>query len=51
MSTKAEAKAKLDHELHVALIMRQDDVAKSKALVTAYAEGAAGLASRLGGAK
>lgn len=41
------AKAKRDHELHVALIMRKEDVTKSHALVIAYREGQIGLSKRL----
>lgn len=41
------AKAKRDHDLHVALIMRKEDVTKSHALVIAYREGQLGLSKRL----
>lgn len=44
---KAHAKNKQNFELHVALIMRTEDVTKSHAIVTAYAEGDAGLTRRL----
>lgn len=45
--TKAEAKARLDFDLHVALIMRGDNVAKSKAVFRAWIEGRSGLETRL----
>lgn len=38
---------KNDFDLHVLLAMRQDKLAKSKALLIAYQEGNAGLAKRL----
>lgn len=41
------AKVKRDHDLHVALIMRKEDVTKSHALVIAYREGQLGLSKRL----
>lgn len=44
---KVEAKAKLDFELHVALIMRNDNVPKAKALFRAWIEGREGLEKRL----
>lgn len=44
---KAEAKRKLDFELHVALIMRNDNVPKAKALFRAWLEGPKGLDDRL----
>lgn len=44
---KAEAKAKLDFELHVALIMRNDNVPKAKAQFRAWLEGRPGLELRL----
>lgn len=44
---KLEASQKLDFELHVALIMRTDGVAKAKALMRAWIEGPAGLQQRL----
>lgn len=37
-----------DFDLHVSLIMRQDDVTKSTALWRAWCEGEKGLAHRLG---
>lgn len=40
--------SKTDFELHILLIVKQDKLAKSKALYTAYCEGPAGLAKRLG---
>lgn len=45
------AKAKLDFDLHVALIMRQDGVRKTVALFSAWAEGPVGLERRAGPAK
>lgn len=45
---KAEAEAKTNHDLHVLLVMKQDNVSKSKALLTAYREDKAGLNKRLG---
>lgn len=47
LDKKAIAKAKADHDLHVLLIIRQDEISKSKAITIAYAEGAAGLKERL----
>lgn len=44
---KAHARNKQNFELHVALIMRTDETTKSHAIVTAYAEGEAGLVRRL----
>lgn len=44
---KALAKAKLDFQLHVALIQRTDGVPKNKALFTAWLEGELGLQKRL----
>lgn len=38
---------KQDFDLHTLLVMRQDKVAKSKALLAVYREGLAGLATRL----
>lgn len=45
---KAVAKMRRDFDLHVSLIMRQDDVTKSTALWRAWCEGEKGLAERLG---
>lgn len=44
---KAAAKAAADFSLHVALVIRQDDVTKNKALFLAYCEGPKGLEKRL----
>lgn len=38
---------KNDMTLHVALIMKSDEISKSDALVVAYAEGVSGLRTRL----
>lgn len=43
---KRLTKAKNNHTLHVALIMR-DEVSKADALVVAYSEGQSGLNARL----
>lgn len=45
---KAVAKLRRDFDLHVSLIMRQDDVTKSTAHWRAWCEGEKGLAERLG---
>lgn len=48
-SEKAAAKsAKLDFDLHVALIQRSDKVNKNAALFKAWLEGPSGLSERLG---
>ena len=45
---KAFAKAKSDHDLHVLLLMKNEDISKSNAIVKAYAQGRAALAGLLG---
>lgn len=47
LDKKALAKRRNDFNLHVMLIMRQDDVSKSAAVFAAYCEGDAGLRDRL----
>lgn len=47
----AQDTAKQDFTLHVALIMKQDDLSKNAATVRAYTEGARGLDQRLGQGK
>lgn len=47
LEKKAEAQNKRRFQLHVALIMEQDDVAKEKALFIAWMEGTAGVTKRL----
>lgn len=44
---KVMAQAKLDFQLHVALIMKQDQATKNNALFKAWLEGEKGLAERL----
>lgn len=44
---KAFAKAKRDHDLHVSLIMRTDELSKPNAIVQAWREGDKGLSKRL----
>ncbi|OCC05611.1 hypothetical protein BA190_07550 [Labrys sp. WJW] len=44
---KALSSNQRDHDLHVMLIMRDEDVSKTKALAQAYWEGSAGLTERL----
>lgn len=39
--------AKLDHDLHVALLMKRDGLSKSDAIVMAYLDGLQGLNDRL----
>jgi len=46
---KTTAKEKLDFQLHVALIQRQETVTKSKAVFLAWLEGQKGLETRLAG--
>lgn len=46
---KLFAKTKQNYELHVALIMRSEDVTKAHATIIAYGEGEAGLTRRLDG--
>ena len=48
LDKKGLAAAKSNHDLHVLLVIRQDKVSKSAALVIAYTEGAPGLNTRLG---
>lgn len=45
---KAVAKLRRDFDLHVSLIMRQDDVNKTTAHWRAWNEGQKGLSARLG---
>lgn len=45
---KALAKWKANFDLHVLLIMKQNDLPKAKAIVQAYHEGIDGLTKRLG---
>lgn len=45
---KVRAKAaKLDHDLHVALLMKKEKLSKSDAIVMAYLDGLSGLNDRL----
>jgi hypothetical protein len=48
LDKKARAAWRTNHDLHVLLIMRQNDVSKADAGVQAYFEGLDGLKKRLG---
>lgn len=41
--------AKLDHDLHVALLMKREKLSKPDAIVMAYLDGIIGLQDRLNG--
>lgn len=45
---RARVAATTDHNLHVLLVMRQDEASLSDARVTAWLEGREGLKTRLG---
>lgn len=48
MKTRIKA-AKLDHDLHVALLMKREKLSKPEAIVMAYLDGLTGLQDRLDG--
>lgn len=48
MDAKQEKAEKADFDLHCLLIMKQEGVTKSKALIRAWSEGRDGLSQRLG---
>lgn len=49
MTKEVEKKVQSDFDLHVLLIIRQDELSKAKAVTLAYYEGTAGLLVRLNG--